>query len=58
MKVFYDKEHDACMVLFEKSDCVFIYQTDEGLEIHSCKGGKPEIIERQLLFGLEEKGSR
>ncbi len=54
MKVYYDSEHNACAVKFEKEDVVFIYNEEDGLEIHSSDGGKPEIIEKQLLFSVEE----
>jgi len=54
MKIYYDKENDACAVYFGKDDTAFIYQTEEGMEIHSCKGGEPKIIKKQLLFSLDE----
>lgn len=55
MKIYYDEEHDACAVEFNKDDVLFMYQGEEGLVIDSCDGGKPEIIEKQLLFSLEEE---
>ncbi len=50
MKILYDEEHDACAVVFSKDDTVFSYQTDEGLEMHSCEGGKPEWVNTQLRY--------
>ena len=54
MKIFYDSENGACAVLFDKEDVAFIYYTEEGLEIHSCNGGKPVIEDKQLLFNIKE----
>jgi len=55
MKVYYDKEHDACAVEFDKEDGMSInVSEDGGIWIDSFKGGKPEIIERQLRFSLDE----
>ncbi len=55
MEVYYDAEHKACAVKFDKDDTVFIYQGDNGIEMHSCKGGKPKMLKRQLLFSLDEQ---
>ncbi|KKM92438.1 hypothetical protein LCGC14_1218590 [marine sediment metagenome] len=54
MKVYYDKEHDACAVEFDKDDTIFMNTEDGAIEISSCKGGKPEFIEKQLLFPIKE----
>ncbi len=54
MKVYYDKEHDACAVEFDKDDTIFMSTEDGAIEISSCNGGKPEFIEKQLLFSVEE----
>ncbi len=54
MKVYYDKEHDACAVEFDKDDTIFMSTDDGVIEISSCNGGKPEFIEKQLLFSVEE----
>ena len=55
MIIYYDKEHDACAVKFSKDDSLFIYYEDDGIEIHSCKGGKPKIVNKQLLFDYKDK---
>ncbi len=55
MKVIYDPEHKACAVRFDKDDTLFIYQDEGGVEIHSCKGGKPQMVKEQLLFELDEE---
>jgi len=55
MRVYYDKEHGACAVKFDKDDTIFIYQNEDGIEVHSCKGGKPVIEEKQLLFDIDEE---
>jgi hypothetical protein len=54
MKVIYDPEHKACAVRFDKEDSIYMYQDEDGLEIHSCKGGKPEMVEELLLFDIED----
>ncbi len=55
VKVYYDPEHKACAVEFDKDDTIFINSEDDGaISITSCKGGKPEMIEKQLLFSLDE----
>ena len=56
MKVYYDKEHDACAVEFDKDDTIFMDTADGGgIYIDSCKGGKPEIIKKQLRFKLDDE---
>lgn len=55
MKVYYDKKHNTCAVEFDKDDTVIIDTADDGgIYISSCKGGKPEIIKKQLLFELND----
>jgi len=54
MRVYYDKEHDACAVGFDKNDTVIFDVDDKEIHISSCNGGKPEMIERKLLFEIEE----
>ncbi len=53
MKVYYDPKHDACAVEFDKDDTI-IMSSDKGrIFIDSCKGGKPEVIEKQLRFKVK-----
>ncbi len=54
MKVYYDKEHESYAVFFDKDDTFFAYYKDDGIEIHSCKGGKPEWTEKQLKCRIED----
>ena len=54
MKVIYDPEHNACAVEFDEDDCLFISIEEGKIFIHSSTGGKPEMVEGQLLFSLDE----
>ena len=53
MKVYYDEKHGACAVEFDRDDTIFIYSAGK-IEIHSCKGGRPKLIKKQLLFSPGE----
>ena len=55
MIIYYDKKHDACSVKFDKDDAPIIYHTKTGVEISSCKGGKPQIIAKQLTTEVDWK---
>jgi len=50
MKVYYDKKHSACAMEFDGDDTIFMETGKGKIRIYSCKGGKPEIIEKQLLY--------
>jgi len=54
MKIIYDKEHDACAVEFDASDCIFTSIEDGKIFMHSSNGGKPEIVDGQLLFSVDD----
>ena len=55
MKVYYDPEHNACSVEFDADDTIFMDIEDGKMCITSLKGGKPEMLEKQLLFSVEDK---
>ncbi len=54
MKIYYDPEHDACAVEFDKDDALITSIHRGKIFIESCKGGKPRIIKKQLMFSIEE----
>lgn len=55
MKILYDTKHDACAVEIDADDVVFMSIEDGKIIIHSSNGGKPEIVETQLLFSLDKE---
>ena len=58
MKVYYDPKHKACAVEFDKDDTVFMNVSGGKILIDSCKGGKPEVIEKQLRFKVNWKNRK
>ncbi len=54
MKVYYDSKHNDCAVEFDRDDTIYMSTVEGKMFIHSCKGGKPKIIEKQLLFEMDE----